>query len=269
MTGSKQGVFESDGDYRDRMRKESDEGRIERESGDAPSQGLFESDGGYRSRISREADEDTIESSTSREPSQGFFESDRGYTERVEKESNESTIEDVTGRAPSQGFFEGDDNYKDRIDKEADEATVERATGSSPSQGFFESDDSYRDRISQEADEHNSDDSSSSSSGCFLTTACAVAAELSDDCRELKVLRDFRDQVLAKLPHGRVLLEDYYRHAPSIVAAINASGDRAATYSDALASIRTVVDQIESRRGPEAVRTYAALYRKLAQKFLV
>jgi hypothetical protein len=263
--GRKQGFFESDSSYLVRMRQEADEGRIERESGEAPSQGFFEADADYRHRISREADEDTVSNSTGSEPSQGFLESDRDYARRVEQEANERVIEDVVGSGPSQGFFESDDSYRSRIDREADEAVIERATGTRPTQGFFESDETYIERISTEADEHNSDDKSSS--GCFLTTACTSAGGLGDDCEELSVLRRFRDEYLATSQHGRALLEQYYRQAPGIVRTIDASAAARDVYAEVLASVRTVVKLIENKRGPEAVKVYAGLFRTLSSRF--
>ena len=40
----------------------------------------------------------------------------------------------------------------------------------------------------------SSSDSSSSKSGCFLSSACAQALDLRDDCKELTTLRSFRDE---------------------------------------------------------------------------
>lgn len=267
MSGRKQGFFESDDDYRDRMEREADEGRIERTTGDAPSQGFFESENRYEDRISREADEDTIEDSTGDKPSQGFFESDDRYTDRIEQEANERTIEDVTGDAPSQGFFESDDKYRDRIEREADESIIERATGEKPSQGFFESDDSYRDRISREADEHDSDDSSSSKSGCFLTTACVDAAGLPDTCHELTVLRHFRDSYLAQQPHGAAMIAEYYAIAPRIVGRIQRSPQRAAVLDAVFADVRRAVTLIESGKHESALSVYAEMFTRLQREY--
>lgn len=63
---------------------------------------------------------------------------------------------------------------------------------------------------------------------CFLTSACAGAKHLPDDCRELTVLRAFRDGWLSDQPGGREEIKEYYRIAPGIVAAIHASPDRPA-----------------------------------------
>jgi hypothetical protein len=267
-TGRKQRFFESDDDYRERMTREADEGRIERTTGDAPSQGFFESDEGYEDRISREADEGVIEDSSGSKPSQGWCESDDRYEERIEREANERTIEDVTGDAPSQCWFESDGHYERRIEREADEATIERSTGEKPSQGWLESDSDYAERISCEADEHDSDDSSSSSSGgCFLTTACVESAGLPDDCRELTVLRRFRDGYVAHLPDGAALIAEYYATAPHIVARIQRSPDRIEALGEILSEVRCAVVLIEGDRPEEALAVYAAMFRRLRVRF--
>lgn len=59
-----------------------------------------------------------------------------------------------------------------------------------------------------------------SSSGCYLTSACVEAQGLADDCRELTVLRTFRDGWLRCREGGEADIAEYYRTAPAIVAAI-------------------------------------------------
>ena len=59
-----------------------------------------------------------------------------------------------------------------------------------------------------------------SSGGCFLTSACAEARGLPDDCHELTVLRSFRDGYLRSQPEGEAEIAEYYAVAPKIVEAI-------------------------------------------------
>jgi hypothetical protein len=54
--------------------------------------------------------------------------------------------------------------------------------------------------------------------GCFITTACCETLELADDCFELRTLRRYRDEVLAKRPAGVEQIAAYYRLAPLILA---------------------------------------------------
>ena len=61
---------------------------------------------------------------------------------------------------------------------------------------------------------------------CFITTAVMISKydgnkELFDNCYELTILRNFRDNYLIKLPGGEVLIKEYYEIAPKIVEKIN------------------------------------------------
>ena len=65
--------------------------------------------------------------------------------------------------------------------------------------------------------------SSSSSSGCFITTAVCQIFGKPDDCYELTMFRRFRDTWLNKQPDGKKLISEYYAVAPDIVKKINDS----------------------------------------------
>ena len=54
--------------------------------------------------------------------------------------------------------------------------------------------------------------------GCFITTACCEVLGLDDDCFELRTLRRYRDEVLAKRPGGVADIAAYYELAPLILA---------------------------------------------------
>ena len=54
--------------------------------------------------------------------------------------------------------------------------------------------------------------------GCFITTACCEALGLDDDCFELRALRRYRDDVLARRPGGTGDIAIYYTLAPLILA---------------------------------------------------
>lgn len=268
MNTPKQGFFESDDDYRDRVASEADERTIEHTTGEAPHQGFFESDNDYDDRISLEADEGTIEDTTGDAPHQGFFESDPDYRDRASLEAAEDTVEDLTGDAPHQGFFESDDDYRERVFLEADEATIENASGEAPHQGFFESDDDYRERISLEADEHRASSDDNSSGGCFITTACVEFAGLPDNCRELTLLRQFRNTYMMALPNGPSLIAEYYSTAPAIVAAIAASQRKSAALRSAWAAVQKAVGAIEKGDYPAALTIYSLMFRRLKRAFL-
>ena len=63
------------------------------------------------------------------------------------------------------------------------------------------------------------------SGGCYLTSACVEAKGLPDDCEELTVLRDFRDNWMKQQPGGAEEIAEYYATAPQIVTEINKRAD--------------------------------------------
>ncbi|HUU25453.1 MAG TPA: CFI-box-CTERM domain-containing protein [Methyloceanibacter sp.] len=71
--------------------------------------------------------------------------------------------------------------------------------------------------------EKRDDNECTSPEGCFITTACCEALGLDDDCFELRTLRRYRDEVLAKQPGGQAVIERYYTQAPKILAQLPAT----------------------------------------------
>jgi len=59
--------------------------------------------------------------------------------------------------------------------------------------------------------------------GCFITTACCEVLGLDDECFELRTLRRYRDEVLARRPDGASAIASYYALAPRILAGLSAS----------------------------------------------
>lgn len=72
-----------------------------------------------------------------------------------------------------------------------------------------------------------SDAFSSLDDGCFITTACmkALADDFDDNCLELTLLRQVRDEYIANLPEGEKLLAAYKEYAPQYVKLIEAQPD--------------------------------------------
>lgn len=114
--------------------------------------------------------------------------------------------------------------------------------------GFEEGDRSYSGR---------------SSSGCFLTTACVEHRGLPDDCRELTVLRAFRDGWLAKQKDGQEEIRAYYRLAPAVVERIKARTDAAEVLEEMYQ--RYILPCVAHVEAGEMKETYA-LYKELLEK---
>ena len=71
----------------------------------------------------------------------------------------------------------------------------------------------------------NKSDMSSTSGGCYRTSACVQFKGLPDDCVELQTLRRFRDEYVRSTPTGNREIEHYYCVAPKVVDAINGRED--------------------------------------------
>lgn len=103
--------------------------------------------------------------------------------------------------------------------------------------------------------------------GCFLTTACVERAGLPDNCRELQLLRRFRDSYMRSHPHGDALLAEYYRQAPFILEHIQASPEVAQVLDSVLADIRGAVKLIEAGDHQGALRAYVILFVRLNKQY--
>ena len=107
------------------------------------------------------------------------------------------------------------------------------------------------------------------STGCYLTSACVEARGLADDCRELTVLRRFRDGWLSRQEGGAADIQEYYRTAPAIVAAIHRREDAPAIwerlYQELVAPCVRLIDGGDLEG---AYRTYKAYTLHLKEAYL-
>lgn len=101
-------------------------------------------------------------------------------------------------------------------------------------------------------------------SGCFLSTACLQEMGLPDDCRELQVLRRFRDDYVQLQPGGPALVAEYYALAPSLTAAIQKQrGSRQLLKRVYEELVVPCVGLIESDRPDEAMVLYRGYFGRL------
>lgn len=113
---------------------------------------------------------------------------------------------------------------------------------------------------------HTTDQESSSSGPCFLTTACVKHAGLADDCHELSVLRSFRDNILDRTKEGQALVAEYYARAPRLVCEIEKRNDKNGIYEDTFKAIQQVVRCIEAGENQVAIAQYAQLVREVEEE---
>lgn len=105
----------------------------------------------------------------------------------------------------------------------------------------------------------------STSSGCFLTTAACEFMGKSDDCRELTLMREFRDTVLLNSICGKVLVDDYYKLAPEILKAIETNSNKNKILNYIYDEICKIVKLLEEKKFDSAISEYVLLVYKTEQ----
>lgn len=98
---------------------------------------------------------------------------------------------------------------------------------------------------------------------CFLTTACVKHRGLPDDCKELTLLRKFRDEYMKKNEEGNALVEQYYEIAPGIVTKIDAREDKDEIYESIYKNILVCVEKIEEEKYEETFKLYSDMVKEL------
>ena len=107
----------------------------------------------------------------------------------------------------------------------------------------------------------------SSSSGCFLTSACVDYMGKADDCEELTALRAFRDSYMTSFEAGKALVEEYYRIAPAIVEKINQSNKKAEYYAYIYEEISLCLVLIKENQNELVLERYQKMVINLKNKF--
>ena len=77
---------------------------------------------------------------------------------------------------------------------------------------------------------NNNNNNNNGSGGCFITTAVCDSFGKVDDCYELTMFRNFRDNWLINQSDGKALIDEYYSTAPTIVDKINKLADSPQIY---------------------------------------
>lgn len=106
-------------------------------------------------------------------------------------------------------------------------------------------------------------------SGCFITTAVCYSFGKNDDCYELNLFRDYRDNWLIHQPDGMNLIKKYYDIAPVIVSAINDCSDSKSIYFKIWNDfLYPCILFIEKNRFEECKNLYILMVKKLEEKYL-
>lgn len=107
---------------------------------------------------------------------------------------------------------------------------------------------------------------SESSGGCFLTTACCEYKGLPDDCRELEILREFRDNILCKSVSGSALKQHYYEVAPGILDKLEKRSNKDEILDWIYCEVQKIVSLVEKGEDDEAISRYVLMVLKTEEK---
>lgn len=103
---------------------------------------------------------------------------------------------------------------------------------------------------------------------CYITTAVCESLNKDDDCMELNLLRDYRDNILSKEPEGRALIEEYYDVAPTIVKRINRQDNSSIIYRRLYNDyILSCLSSIENKDFTGCKETYTLMVTELKKRY--
>lgn len=104
---------------------------------------------------------------------------------------------------------------------------------------------------------------------CYVTTAVCQSQGKSDDCYELTLLREYRDQYLMEDAGEKELVQEYYNIAPTIVKRINHSADADRVYKEIWDTyLNPCIHMIEADKKEACKETYSKMVRELREKYL-
>ncbi len=105
---------------------------------------------------------------------------------------------------------------------------------------------------------------------CYITTAVCESLGKGADCRELALLKAYRDRQLAATPEGQALVEVYYDIAPTIVKRINRRPDKAKIYQSLYEDyLLPCIQDIEAQDYEACETRYQEMVLNLKQKYML
>lgn len=105
---------------------------------------------------------------------------------------------------------------------------------------------------------------------CYVTTAVCKSLNKPEDCYELKLLKDYRDQYLAGTDNGAELIQRYYDIAPTIVKRIDKSENAEEKYSYIWERyLKPCIAYIEHDKKEECGKTYIRMIEELQDQYVI
>ena len=105
---------------------------------------------------------------------------------------------------------------------------------------------------------------------CYVTTAVCTGLHKSDACEELKKLKAYRDDYLAKQPDGSEDIDRYYDIAPTIVTRISLSDDPDSEYRYLYTKyIDPCIRFIDKGENEKCRELYSSMVDELSRKYFI
>ena len=104
---------------------------------------------------------------------------------------------------------------------------------------------------------------------CYVTTAVCLSLGKDENCREIRMLKDYRDGFLSAQEDGPKLIDEYYDIAPTIVNRINKRADAKDTYKKIYQNyISPCIDLIDQEKYTDCKKLYMQMMHVLGQEYL-
>lgn len=104
---------------------------------------------------------------------------------------------------------------------------------------------------------------------CYVTTAVCQSLHKPDDCYELRLLKNYRDEYLSATPEGAKLVKEYYNIAPTIVKRIDKTPDAGERYRRIWEKYLLPCIRLIEVHKEEACRDlYSEMVRELHQEYM-
>lgn len=105
---------------------------------------------------------------------------------------------------------------------------------------------------------------------CYITTAVCETLNKGDNCYELNLLRDYRDEYLMNTDNGAEVVREYYDVAPTIVKRIGRREDSAEVYQGIYDRyLKTCVELIEADRLEDCRVVYTDMVNDLKREYFI
>ena len=104
---------------------------------------------------------------------------------------------------------------------------------------------------------------------CYITTAVCETLNKGDDCLELTILREYRDQYLVNTVGGEQVIDTYYNVAPTIVNRINKTEEYREIYQQIWnAYIQPCISLIQEGKNDDCKVLYSEMVSSLEKRYM-